>query len=198
MLHPRLADPAELAALRDAWRASPNLRIESFLDEEEARALYEAIRRAPHELQLADVEHLPMQYWAFAQVPDADCDHVVCRAGRWFWSDGVALISQITGLALEPPPDRQLVATHYDKGCFLDPHNDFNGSRKIAFVLGLTEESGPVEDGGWLEFLGTAPEKRPPGWNTLDVFDVRSPDRPHAVPIVTRRAERRALSGWFY
>jgi hypothetical protein len=204
MLHPRLRDPDQLAALQAQWRVEPNLRIDGFLDDAEVRALCDAVKTCPHELQLAPNNQLAFQYWAFAQVPDADCDHVVCRAGRWLWTEGVAWLASLTGLPLVAPADRQLIATLYDKGSYLDPHNDHNGARQVAFVLGLTERHGPADDGGWLEFLGSDPEgatlleRRAPGWNTLDLFDVRQPVRTHAVPIVTARAERRALSGWFY
>jgi len=43
-----------------------------------------------------------------------------------------------------------------------------------------------------------AVEVRPPGWNTLDIFDVRQPTRLHEVRMVTQPLERRAISGWLY
>jgi hypothetical protein len=204
MLHPRLRDPAVVAALRATWAAERSLRIDDVLADGAALALRDAVRACPHTLLMSPSDQLAFQYWVFSQVPDTDCDHVVCRAARWLWTDGVAWVAALTDLALAPPADRQLVATHYDKGSYLDCHNDWNDARKVAFVLGLTEHAGPAEEGGWLEFHapdgdgGHVVERRPPGWNTLDLFDVRGLDHPHAVSIVTRRAERRALSGWFY
>ena len=204
MLHPRLRDPAAVDELRARWRDEHALRIPDILDPAEAHALLDALRVAPHLLTTAPDDRLYFQYWSFSQIPDADCDHVICRAGRWLWSDGVAFLSALTGIELAPPDDRHLVATHYDKGSYLDIHNDWNGTRKVAFVLGLTESHWPHDEGGWLEFVTSDADgtrtlsRQPPGWNTLDLFDVRQPDHPHTVPILTRRAERRALSGWFY
>jgi hypothetical protein len=194
-LHPDL----DLAQLQAAWQRHPNLRIDNFLHPDDALAIRDAIRVQPHHLILSPSANLAFQYWVYAQVPDDDCDHVICRAGRWLWSDGVAFLAQVTGLPIRAPDDRQLVATLYDKGSYLDPHNDYNGVSKVAFIFGLTDPatSWPYDEGGWLTFYDP-PERRPPGWNTLDLFDVRAPDRAHAVPIVTGRRERRALSGWFY
>jgi Rps23 Pro-64 3,4-dihydroxylase Tpa1-like proline 4-hydroxylase len=203
-LHPRLRDPAEIAALREAWQRAHALRIGRFLDDDAALALRDALRDCLHQLQTPHDDTLSFQYWAFPQQPDLECDHVVCRTSRWLWTEGVAWVAELIGIELAGPEDRILVSTLYDKGSYLDPHNDWNGSRKVAYVLGLTEGSWPAEDGGWLEFLTADDdgvhvlERRPPGWNTLDLFDVRSPDRPHAIPIVRRRLERRAISGWFY
>ena len=194
MLHPELRAPA--------WTGS--VRIAPFLDDAVIAALREEIRAASHELQVMTRIDFAYQYWQHTYVPDEACDHVMCRFGRWLWSDGAAWIADYTGIACAAPPERQVVATHYDKGSFLDPHNDTNNERKVAFVLGLTIDTWPAEEGGWLEFLSSdgvavsVAERRPPGWNTLDVFDVRAPTRSHAIPIVRRRAERRAISGWLY
>jgi Rps23 Pro-64 3,4-dihydroxylase Tpa1-like proline 4-hydroxylase len=97
-----------------------------------------------------------------------------------------------------------VTATLYSRGCYLDAHNDTDGSRALAFVLGLTREPWPAERGGHLEFLDTGGgairvrERRPPGWNTLDLFDVRRPDHIHRVPLVEDPVLRLAVSGWFY
>ena len=194
MLHPELVMPP--------WTGS--IRIERFLDEAVLAAVRDEVRVASHELHVGDRLDFAFQYWAYAFVPDAECEHVLCRFGRWWWSDGVAAIARLTGLSLAAPADRQVIATHYDKGSFLDPHNDYDGTRQVAFVLGLTVDAWPADDGGWLEFFGSdgaavsITERRPPGWNTLDLFDVRAPTRSHAIPILRRRAERRAISGWFH
>lgn len=194
MLHPELVAPA--------WTGS--LRIERFLADDVIAALRDEIRLQPHELQVGDRVDFAYQYWAHGFVPDAACDHVMCRFGRWLFDDGARWIAALTGIALAPPDDGQVIATHYDRGSYLDPHNDYNGSRKVAYVLGLTDDAWPAEEGGWLEFLEAdggnvrVTERRPPGWNTLDLFDVRAPTRSHAVPLLRRRAERRAISGWLY
>jgi Rps23 Pro-64 3,4-dihydroxylase Tpa1-like proline 4-hydroxylase len=107
-------------------------------------------------------------------------------------------------MPLRPPEDRMVVSTLFQRGSFLDPHNDYDGVRCCAFVLGLTETAWPASDGGHLEFLAIAGgevrviERRAPGWNTLDLFDVTGTGCLHQVPILTRDVERRALAGWFY
>jgi hypothetical protein len=205
MLHPRLVDPEgeDALALRRRWRERPSLRVDRFLADDAALALRDALRKC--EFQIVTPQHdevqFRYQYWVHAQVPDAACDHVVCAAGRWLWSDGAAWVSRLTGLALAPPDDRLLVATVYERGSYLDPHNDVDGRRKVAFVLGLTDTRWPAEDGGHLEFLspgGEVLERRAPGWNTLDLFEVTQPIHIHEVPIVVRDVERRAITGWFF
>jgi hypothetical protein len=200
MLHPEL----DTAAVRDAFARTGSIRIERFLDDSVLAALRDEVRVAPHTIQVGDRIDFGYQYWVYGYVPDAGCDHVMCRFGRWLFGEGAAWLGEVVGFPLVAPDDRQVIATHYDKGSFLDPHNDYNGARKVAFVLGLTAEEWPYEDGGWLEFLASeesavhVAERRPPGWNTLDLFDVRAPVRSHAIGILRRRAERRAISGWLY
>ena len=200
MLHPEL----DTAAVRDAFARTGSIRIERFLDDGVLAALRDEVRVAPHTIQAGDRLDFRYQYAVYTYVPEPDCDHLVCRFGHWLFGEGAAWLGEVVGFPLVAPDDRQVIATHYDKGSFLDPHNDYDGARKVAFVLGLTVEAWPYEDGGWLEFLaseGTAvrvAERRPPGWNTLDLFDVRAPARSHAIGILRRRAERRAISGWLY
>lgn len=198
MLAGRWRDPGDLAA---AFRDRGSLRVDGLLDEAIAGELLEALRAEPHRLTASAALGLAFQYFSHAFVPDADCDHVLCRFGRWLHGDGAAWVASIVGRRLGPPVDRQVVATHYERGSFLDPHNDWDGARQIAFVYGLTSERWPAGDGGHLEFLdarGAVIERREPGWNTLDLFDVSAPTRPHRIPIVTRSCERRAISGWLY
>jgi hypothetical protein len=200
----KLGGGLDLAALRAAFARRGSIRIEGFLDDEVARAVRDACRALAHELRASVSDDLAFQYWGGVLVPEAACDHVLCRFGRWLWDDALAWIGELTGIRIAPPADRVLMSTLYDKGSYLDPHNDWDGRRKVAFVLGLTDSVWPAEEGGHLEFLGcvgarvTIEERRPPGWNTLDLFDVRRPDRNHAIPIVRRRVERRAISGWLY
>jgi hypothetical protein len=199
----RLGDH-DLPALRAIWQARGTIRIERFLADDVAVALRDTARRTGHELMVSPPDRLAFQYWAATLVPEAACDHPLCEFGRWLWSDALAWVSALTDLPLVPPEDRLLMATHHDKGSYLDPHDDWDGARKIAFVLGLTEDRWPADQGGHLEFLGAddqtvrVVERRAPGWNTLDLFDVRDSARPHMIPILQRRAERRAISGWFY
>jgi len=101
-------------------------------------------------------------------------------------TDGIATLA-ITGLLRAP---------------VLGDRDD--GARRVAYVLGLTRTAWPAEHGGHLEFLAVrdgavvVTERRAPGWNTLDLFDVVGTNRLHQVPIVTADVERRAIPGWFY
>ena len=95
----------------------------------------------------------------------------------------------------------RLLATLYTKGCYLAPHNDYDGTRAIAYVLGLSPRPWSAAQGGHLEFLSAdgrrVLERRAPGWNTLDLFDVHRAPPLHRVPLVTEHVERRTLTGWF-
>ncbi len=194
----------DVAGLRATWQERGSIRVERFLADDVAVALRDTARNTATELRVSPPDRFAFQYWAATLVPESDCDHHLCRFGRWLWSDAVAWVSALTDLPLAPPADRLLVATHYDKGSYLDPHDDWDGARQVAFVLGLTDDVWPADQGGHLEFLAADDqavrviERRAPGWNTLDLFDVRASARPHMIPILRRRAERRAISGWFY
>ena len=194
------------AELRAAWAERRSLRIEQFLDEAVARELRDAIVDLPYRLDAPPPGMFRYQYSSVTLALEEDCDHATCRFGRWLWSDGLARIAAITGMTLVPPPGRQLVAHLYEQGSYLDPHNDFDGRRKVAFILGLTQQEGawPASDGGHLEFLAfdehgaRVTERRAPGWNTLDLFDVTGIERIHQVPVITRAVQRRTFAGWFY
>lgn len=203
-LGPRWQDPGARAAAGLAWRHTRSLRLEALLADEVAAALAVAVAELPHPVIAASAPDYAFQYGAFASPPEDDCDHVWCTFARWWWTAGVAFVGELTGLTLEPPSDRRLVATRFGRGSFLDPHNDHDGARRCAYVLGLTRDAWPPADGGHLEFLATdgddliVTERRVPGWNTLDLFDVTGTTCLHQVPILLRDVERRALSGWFY
>jgi hypothetical protein len=91
-------------------------------------------------------------------------------------------------------------ATRYLPGHYLTRHlDDPKGEhRKFAFVLGLTKKWDP-DWGGLLQFYDgeiQTTDALSPGYNTLDLFDVR---HVHAVTYVApfARAARLAVSGWF-
>lgn len=204
MMDPTTA--ARLPQLQRAWQGERSLRIEHFLIDEEARELLAALRELPHAIKVPRAIGLHFLYYELALEPEAACDHVTCRLARWLFDDGRSWLAELTGLTLAPPPDGRLTATAYGKGSYLDAHNDADGARSLAYVIGLTPASWPADEGGHLEFLEVADgegepavrERRAPGWNTLDIFDVARRDRVHRIPIVTEHHERRAVSGWFY
>lgn len=199
----RWRDEAARAEVRAAWARTRSVRLEGLLEDDDARALRDALRELPHPLLAASAPGFGYQYGAFASPPEDDCDHVWCRFGRWWWTDGLAFVDAIAAMGLAAPADRRVVATWFRRGSFLDPHNDHDGARRCAYVLGLTDAAWPAEDGGHLEFLAAGEdfrvrERRAPGWNTLDLFDVTGTAHLHHVPILVRDVERRAISGWFH
>jgi hypothetical protein len=202
-------------AVRAAWEASHgNVRIDGFLAPEEVDRLATALSGQAFELTRSSVDMY--QYWRSDLHYDAACDHVLCALGRWLHDEAPAIAGRWTGMALAPDRDELLSANLYSKGSYLDVHNDFGKGRAVAFVLGLTREPWSAEEGGWLEFVRRgrpwgelSPEerdspdaevllRRPPGWNTLDLFDVRGQDRWHRVTLVRTHRARLTVSGWFY
>jgi hypothetical protein len=199
MLDPSLDD---LAALGERWSRSPNLRVAPFLAPGRAEEALEALRREPFKLAVPSNPTVDFQYWKHEWVPEPACEHVLCRLGRFLHDEWPAWVSRLTGLRLGPPPPRLLAASLYTKGSFLDVHNDFGRERSVAYVIGLTPPPW-TDPGGSLEFVDgregrVVLERRAPGWNTLDLFDVREPVRWHRVPIVREHAARWAISGWLY
>jgi hypothetical protein len=200
----RWRDPATIAAAARAWRARPNLRLEGLLADDTIAALRDTVAALHHPLVAASAPDYAYQYGAVASPPEDGCDHAWCQFARWWWQDGVALIDAVTGERLRPPRDRVLMSTELRRGGFLDPHNDFDGARRVAYVLGLTRDSWAPALGGHLEFLAVVDgravvtERRAPGWNTLDLFAVDRDPPLHQVPIVTANVERRAITGWLY
>lgn len=201
---PRWLDPAVRAEAAAAFRATGNLRLDGVLADDAVAALHAAVRELGHPLIAAAAPDFAYQYGAYVAAPDATCDHAWCQFGRWWWTEGAALASEVTGMTLRPPRDRRIMTTLMQRGGFLDPHNDVDGQRRCAYVLGLSPAPWPAEDGGHLEFLAVedgrvvVTERRPPGWNTLDLFDVRGAGVLHQVPIITADVERRAVTGWWF
>lgn len=196
------ADVTPTPAQRAAWAAREGLRIEGFLPPGQAEALLAALRALPHPLRASEGA-LGFLYGECTLVPEPDCDHPLCAFGRWWHDAGRAFVADLSGLALASPADHRVVGMHYGKGGYLDCHNDYDGQRAVAYVLGLTPAAWPWEEGGHLEFVaveGDAEvlvERRPPGFNTLDLFDVSTGGPLHRVPILTAHHERRTISGWF-
>jgi hypothetical protein len=205
-LRSHLASDEGIAELRERWSANPRgMRIDDVLDADAASALLNALRQQPHNLLATSSVNISFQYLASTLVPEDDCDHQLCVFGRWLFGDACAWLSKITGLELGPAPDRQMIATLYTKGSYLALHNDYDGKRKVAFIYGLTPpESELLEPDGHLDMLTddeagvTVVDRRPPGWNTLDIFQVTGKTQWHRVNMVRTHAERRAIAGWCY
>lgn len=111
----------------------------------------------------------------------------------------LAFVSRVSGRDDLRSADGQVTA--YTPGHYLTRHRDrIDGEeRRLAYVLGLTEEWHP-DWGGLLQFYdddGTPRDAWAPRYNSLALFDVR---HVHAVTYVTpyARKPRLSLTGWFH
>lgn len=202
-LHPDLCAGPALDAARAAWARSRRIRLTPLLADGVPAALLQAVRARPFQLNASHFGEFNQLYWNLFFRPD-DGDPVLDPFAAWLRGGLCDLVSAITGRALVPTSTGQAVSTLYGYGCYLDIHNDGGNGRSVAFVLGLTPGAWPPEEGGHLEFLAprdrglAVSERRAPGWNTLDLFDVAEDPPLHRIPMVTGQHERRAFSGWFY
>ena len=108
------------------------------------------------------------------------------------------LIKEITSISAVDHADAQ--ATRYRRGDFLTRHIDNvpGETRRIAYVLGLTEDWHP-DWGGLLQFFekdGTPTRSWSPAINSLTLFSV---DKVHSVTSVAQFAlkNRYSITGWF-
>lgn len=112
--------------------------------------------------------------------------------------DMLAFVSRVSGRNDLRSADGQVTA--YTPGHYLTRHRDrIDGEeRRLAYVLGLTEEWHP-DWGGLLQFFdddGTPRDAWAPRFNSLALFDVR---HVHSVTYVTpyARKPRLSVTGWF-
>jgi len=203
-LNPLLQQPAEINGLAQRWCDHPNVRIPAFLSEDHALSLWNELCHRPLHLHTTTPGRFRYQYWADAIHIDKEENPVTSSFARWLYTEGLSWIAHWTEQALSPPEDRQFLTTLFTQGCYLDPHNDADGKRAIAFVLGLTREQWKEDEGGSLAFLRcndtnvSLAERRPPGWNTLDLFSVHNRTFLHQVQLLKTDRKRRAMAGWFY
>lgn len=206
-LHPRLGDPGEVAALAARWRETGGcLRIDGLLAPGLAEALEGALLELPFESHLEHDEHVRCFFWrCIVAVPGPDAPPLpppFDRAARLVLRDIPALAAAISGRPVRGPTSEWVIACRYRKGSYLDVHNDHGPGQAIAYVVGLTRAAWPAEQGGHLEFLAsdreTVLERRAPGWDTLDLYDVHPAPRWHRVPLLLEHAERLTLSGWIH
>ncbi|ANB15501.1 Tpa1p [Sugiyamaella lignohabitans] len=97
----------------------------------------------------------------------------------------------------------------YDKGCHLLNHDDVIGSRRISYILYLTDpdKAWKAKWGGALRLYPTVvpniPEadwsvSLPPAWNQLSFFTVQPGLSFHDVEEVSFDKPRLSISGWFH
>ncbi|MEL6348932.1 MAG: 2OG-Fe(II) oxygenase family protein [Myxococcota bacterium] len=184
------------------WTRRGNVRLQPLWNPEDAQALRSALRTTPHTLQAGLPEDpLRYQYWTATWNRDDAPLPALAELHRWIEQELRVLAEQISGMRLLSPPDGLVMSVLYGRGCYLDAHNDADGQRAVAYVLGLTDDRWPAEEGGHLEFFrqDRVVERRPPGWNSLDLFHVEHHRSfVHQVPMVTTHRERRVIAGWFH
>lgn len=204
MIHPDLLAPGATDALAAAWAERGSLRIAPLLAPEAAEAVEAALMQQPMSLLSPAPGGFRYQYWALSYHPDETTDPTLAALGRWIHGGLAALCSKLTGRRLGPPADGRLLSTLYTRGCYLDPHNDADGRRSVAYVIGLSRPSWPASEGGHLEFLSVSggavvvSERRLAGWNSLDLFDVSARAPLHRVPPLLTDRQRRVFAGWLY
>ncbi|KAI9894143.1 MAG: hypothetical protein M1814_003997 [Vezdaea aestivalis] len=133
----------------------------------------------------------------------------------------LSYLSTITSCGPLSPSKRDMSVTNYTTGCHLLCHDDMIGTRRLSYILYLTDPDQPwqAEWGGALRLFGsevrTAKDGRkvrvalpevekiiPPSFGQLVVFEVRPGESFHdvqeVVDRVPRQPMRRAISGWFH
>lgn len=203
-LHPRLLEPTAIAGIREAWSRSGCLRIDGVLAPGLADELEPALRALPFEPHFESDEHTRCFFWrCIVQVPGADAPPLpppFDRLARFLGRDLVELASAVSGRAVLGQVKDWITVCRYKKGSYLDAHQDYGVGHAVAYVLGLTRARWPAEAGGHLEFLAgdreTVIERRPPGFDTLDLYDVHPVVRWHRVPLLVEHQDRLTVSGW--
>lgn len=185
-LHPRLADPRELEALRSAWGAGVHLRIADALEPGLAAEIAAAAAALPF-TAMHDPAHRRVDWVCqIAMPPEPDPQHPPCF-GRLIELADVelpALIAELTGDALEPAEPDRIELRRYRKGSRVDrggPSHD-----AIDGLLWLTGARWPREVGGWIEWSDGVTE---PGWDCLDLFSGG-----YRVELVTRPVDSLAVA----
>lgn len=202
-LHPRFERPEVIHALRAEWAQSRRLRISEVL----RPGLAERIANAALERPFGFFEkHQAEVHAVFWRQPhhfgDAHNDFPeLSTLQTVLLRDLPALATAVTGQALEALETQETVVFDlYTRGSYLDPHTDQGAERLVAYVLGLTRDSWPAEQGGHLEFLElderTVIDRVSPGFDTLDLFCIYPLLRPHQVPLVQVPVTRLSINGW--
>lgn len=142
-------------------------------------------------------------------------------------ADFRAWISEVAGSGPLSGTKTDMAVNVYEPGCHLLCHDDVIGSRRVSYILYLTNPDKPWQAGwgGALRLYPTKAEKDsdgktvkipsaewtkviPPAWNQLSFFAVQPGESFHDVEEVYKRVEgeseddggriRMAISGWFH
>ena len=202
-LHPRLPDPEVLASLRKAWPATRRLRIEDALAPELVDALVDLAAAHPFSFFERHVSEVRALFWRQIHAlpePGTPAPAALHGLRRFIDTDLPAFASAITGQALRAAAGTGIAIDYYTRGSYLDAHTDQGADRLIAYVIGLTADTWPAEDGGHLEFLApdehTVIDRIAPGYGSLDLFTIYPLTQPHRVPILRQSVTRLSINGW--
>uniref|UniRef100_A0A060SZX3 uS12 prolyl 3,4-dihydroxylase n=1 Tax=Blastobotrys adeninivorans TaxID=409370 RepID=A0A060SZX3_BLAAD len=118
-------------------------------------------------------------------------------------------LSHVTGSGPLSGVKKDLSINCYHKSCHLLNHDDVIGSRRVSYILYLTDPDEPWQSkwGGALRLYPThrpnIPESDwtlalPPSWNQLSFFTVQPGRSFHDVEEVYEDKARLSISGWFH
>lgn len=212
-LSPHLSDPTHLAALRADWATRRRLRIPDALDPDLTDALVDLASSHPFQLFERHVSDVRALFWRQTHrlpappatpppsaPPEAPVPEALHALRELIDRDLPALASAITGQSLRAAAGDGIAIDFYTRGSYLDAHTDQGADRLIAYVIGLTADTWPHEDGGHLEFLApdehTVLDRVAPGYGSLDLFTIYPLTRPHRVPLLRRPVTRLSINGW--
>ncbi|KAI8969083.1 Oxoglutarate and iron-dependent oxygenase degradation C-term-domain-containing protein [Mycotypha africana] len=120
-----------------------------------------------------------------------------------------SFISQVTGCGPLSGSKMDMSINSYQTGCHLLNHDDVIGTRRVSYILYLTDPDIPwlPKEGGALELYpvikkGTPASEPtvsiPPQWNQFVMFTVQPGHSFHSVEEVVGTGNRLSISGWFH
>ncbi|KAI9476467.1 MAG: Oxoglutarate and iron-dependent oxygenase degradation C-term-domain-containing protein [Benjaminiella poitrasii] len=120
-----------------------------------------------------------------------------------------SFISQVTGCGPLSGSKMDMSINSYQAGCHLLNHDDVIGTRRVSYILYLTDPDCPWQpkQGGALElypvFKKGIPATEPtvvipPQWNQFVMFTVQPGHSFHSVEEVVGSGNRLSISGWFH
>lgn len=118
-------------------------------------------------------------------------------------------ISKVTDSGPLSGSKTDMSVNSYQQGCHLLNHDDVIGTRRVSYILYLTDPENPWEpkEGGALELYPVLkkgiPDVEPtviipPQWNQFVMFTVQPGHSFHSVEEVVSTGNRLSISGWFH
>lgn len=118
-------------------------------------------------------------------------------------------ISKVTGCGHLSGSKMDMSINSYQEGCHLLNHDDVIGTRRVSYILYLTDpdQSWDPKDGGALELYPVIKKNIPaseptvvipPQWNQFVMFTVQPGHSFHSVEEVVGSGNRLSISGWFH